>query len=323
LVMSAVGLAVPNWDITGTWALNFNLDVGGLYQHTMTVTSFNRWTGDFVGTGFYNADPAYTWTVTGTVTSSTVSFHILYTGTNAGYTVDATGELDVTGTSMTSGTWTGPGQTGVWTGTGVAKLIPTRCVKIKEGLLTYQSGHYLAGKPLVLGYDAYGYNYQAHMFDGSYANAYLGKDDLSPYTGDDVAYLAANPDAASKWYWPYRADRVLMKWNDAWLSNMDCNADAKLDRPTDKATYRGSGAWETNHQWGTNIDGTLWNYFVKIVAAPDEANLVGSDWIAADGSLIGYSIWGDFAVTQEVYTDPSTGDHGLFYKSAHPGLGTW
>jgi hypothetical protein len=337
LVMSAVGLAVPTWDITGTWTLDFDWN-GGQYVHTMTVTSFNKWTGDFVGTGVYNSDPSYTWTVAGTVSASSINFQILYTGTNAGYTVDATGAINDLGAGMVGENWlSSAGQSGTWAGTGIAKQIPLRCVKIKEGLLKYSAGYYLAGQPLVLGYDAYGYNYQAHVFDGSYANAYLGGYGFPAYTGNDDTYFALpffvnNPAKViavqNTWVWPYRADRVLMKWNDAWLSNMDCNADAKLDRPTDKTggTYIGSGAWETNHQWGTYVDGLAtysWNYFVKIVAAPDDATLVGGVWTAADGTQIGTAIWGDFAITQEVYNDQGTGDHGLSTKFDHPGLGTW
>lgn len=48
------------------------------------------------------------------------------------------------------------------------------CTKIQDGTLLYSAGHNLGGQPLTLGYDAWGYNYQAHMFNGSYANAYLG-----------------------------------------------------------------------------------------------------------------------------------------------------
>ncbi len=68
---------------------------------------------------------------------------------------------------------------------------------IQQGVLTYSTGHYLAGQPLKVGYDIFGYNYQAHMFNGSYANAYLGGLGFPPYEGDDEAYLAANPAAAN------------------------------------------------------------------------------------------------------------------------------
>ena len=104
------------------------------------------------------------------------------------------------------------------------------CTTIQEGVLTYSAGHYLEGEPLVVGFDPYGYNYQGHMFKGSYANAYLGGAGYPPYEGDDEAYLAENPGAETHWTWPYRNTQLLMKWNDAWLSNKDCDGDGKLDR---------------------------------------------------------------------------------------------
>ena len=201
------------------------------------------------------------------------------------------------------------------------------CTTIQDGVLTYSVGHYLEGEPLMVGYDPYGYNYQAHMFKGFYANVYLGRDGFPPYEGDDDAYLAENPGAANKWYWPYRDVQLIMKWNDAWLSNKDCDGDGLLDRYYGFDSYIGSGAWETNHQSGEyELDGKTckWNYFVKIVAVPEDAELVNGTWYTADGTEIGPVIWGAFAVLQRVYNDPCAGDHGIEYLSpAGPGFGKW
>jgi hypothetical protein len=116
------------------------------------------------------------------------------------------------------------------------------CTTIQEGVLTYSATHYLAGQPFSTGFDPFGYNYQAHLFDGSYFNSYAGGAGFPPYEGDDAAYLAANPLAVGHWAWPYRNDRLAMKWNDAWISNRDCDNDGKLDRHFGFATYIGSGA---------------------------------------------------------------------------------
>ena len=62
------------------------------------------------------------------------------------------------------------------------------CTRIQEGILTYSAGHYLGGQPLQVGYDIFGYNYQGHMFKGSYFNAYAGGAGFPPYEGDDEAY---------------------------------------------------------------------------------------------------------------------------------------
>jgi hypothetical protein len=204
------------------------------------------------------------------------------------------------------------------------------CITIQDGVLTYSKGHYLEDQPLMVGYDCYGYNYQAHMFNGYYANVYLGRDGFPPYEGDDDTYLAANPSAASKWYWPYRQVKLVMKWNDAWLSNKDCDGDGLLDRHYRHDVYIGSGAWETNHQWETYVgdDGKehRWEYFVKIVAldepyAPSDGE---TDYVLvydSEGNLLGKLIWGSFVRVLQVYNDPYAGDHGIEFLAPPAGFG--
>ena len=202
-----------------------------------------------------------------------------------------------------------------------------KCTTIQDGTLEYSAGHYLEGEPLTVGYDVFGYNYQAHMFKGYYANAYLGRDGFPPYEGDDAAYLAENPTAVNHWAWPSRDTKLTMKWNDAWLSNKDCDGDGSLDRHHGYDSYIGSGAWLTNHMWGVDEGNVPWTYFVKIVAVPADAYFVKVSedpevkiWYTADGIEIGPDIWGAFAIVQEVgagfpfqnYVSPSG-----------PGLGKW
>jgi hypothetical protein len=188
---------------------------------------------------------------------------------------------------------------------------------IQDGVLLYSATHYLAGQQMKVGYDIFGYNYQAHLFKGSYANAYLGGYGYPPYEGDPEAYLAVNPSVANLWVWPYRDVQLEMKWNDAWISNMDCDGDGKLDRHYGFASYVGSGAWETNHMKGKD-NGNNWVDFVKIVAVPADAIKAAGMWYTADGIEIGPDIWGEFALIQEVYDDQGTGDHGLLYNAPGP-----
>lgn len=195
---------------------------------------------------------------------------------------------------------------------------------IQDGILTYSSTHFLADEPLIVGYDPYGYNYQGHMFVGSYANSYLGGSGYPPYEGDDDAYLAENPSVVNTWFWPYRDVQLMMKWNDAWLSNMDCDGDGKLDRYFGHPSYDGSGAWLTNYQSGSYFDEDnneiKWNYYVKIIT-PSTANgdvKMDGVWYQADGTLIGPVIWGAFAIIQQVENDPGIGAHGLQFNSASP-----
>lgn len=198
--------------------------------------------------------------------------------------------------------------------------IGVTCTTIQDGTLTYSAGHYLYPQPLMTGYDPFGYNYEDRIFNGTYANVYLGRAGFPPYEGDSAAYLSANPGAESHWAWPYRDVRLIMKWNDTWLANTDCSGDGNLDRHYGYPTYIGSGAWLTNHQREKNAD-VNWNYFVKIVAVPSDAIKSGANWYTADGVEIGPVIWGEFATIQEVSNEKG-GDHGLVYKSpASPGFG--
>jgi hypothetical protein len=185
------------------------------------------------------------------------------------------------------------------TGLSVAPA-DAECTTIPDGTLLTSTGDVIE-----LGYDEWGYNYQAHMFNGWYCDAYR--------------------DAS--WCQPWKDDRLMMKWNDAWLSNKDCDGDGLLDRHYGYESYIGSGAWLTNHQWGyEEVDGKKckWNYFVKIVAAPSDAVSEGGVWYTATGEEIGPVIWGAFAVIQEVYNDPCSGETGLLYKSpVRAGFGDW
>ncbi len=178
-----------------------------------------------------------------------------------------------------------------------AKSDKKDCATIQDGTITA-----LDGSIIVPGYDKWGYNYQAHMFNGWYS---------------DYDRIAGGP---------YADVKLIMKWNDAWLSNKDCDRDDLLDRHYGFNSYIGSGAWETNHQSGTYKDGDgkicKWTYFVKIVAAPDDAYVEDGIWYAADGTEIGPVIWGEFATVQQVYNDTGTGEHGIEYLSpAGPGFG--
>lgn len=110
-----------NWDLTGTYVINFHCTSGcsGDYPHTLVVDTMNLGTGMFSGTGFYNPDNSITWKITGTVTDSNLIFHIAYDGSS--YTVDGTGVIAPNGTL--SGDATGPGQTFTWASTsGFATL---------------------------------------------------------------------------------------------------------------------------------------------------------------------------------------------------------
>ena len=104
-------------------------------------------------------------------------------------------------------------------------VLTTGAAAAPSGCATIASGTILdsAGNPIALGYDQFGYNYQAHMFNGTY--------DSSDRVLDDT-------------YWGFTADWVddslIMKWSDAWLATVDCNGAGKLDRGLVDGVARGT-----------------------------------------------------------------------------------
>lgn len=170
-----------------------------------------------------------------------------------------------------------------------ASAAANSCTTIQKGVLVDSTG-----SPLVLGYDQFGYNYQAHIFNGTYDSSDRVLDGL--YWGD--------PASAD-----YADDSLIMKWSDPWLANVDCNGDGKLDRGL------GTAGWSTNTSegWTTNqINGDYTNatglhkytQFDKIV------------WVGPGGSL-----WGEYQIVQDVLNDSAGGFHGLQYKVGAPGFG--
>ncbi len=119
-------------EISVPYTISFTCTGGtcdGTYAHSMTVDSFNQNTGSFTATGSYIPDPTYTWTANGTTTvnsdaTGAITFHAIYTGSNAGYTIDAIGTIandgTLSGTAVSSA-----GQTFTWTMDKKAKPIAT------------------------------------------------------------------------------------------------------------------------------------------------------------------------------------------------------
>ena len=155
---------------------------------------------------------------------------------------------------------------------------PSACATIKDGTIKDTKGN-----SVVLGYDKWGYNYQAHMFNGFADN----------YSRPAVPVSSG--------------DRLIMKWSDAWLANVDCNHDGKLDRGLVDGVVSGiSMGWLTNQYNGSYVDadGNTQNYtdFYKIV------------WVGPGGDL-----WGQYHVIQEVYNDTGAGNYR--FKDGAPGFG--
>ena len=154
------------------------------------------------------------------------------------------------------------------------------CTTISDGTLVSPMG-----EPLMLGFDEWGYNYTAHVFQGSYCDTKHDAD----------------------WCQAFRKVDVMMKWNDAWLASRDCDGDGKLDRHAGSPSYVGSGASVTNLMHGIyEFEGQECSflYSVTIEAVPTDAKLLDGLWVNKAQQRIGPSIWGEFAVVKQTLEDP-------------------
>ncbi len=163
----------------------------------------------------------------------------------------------------------------------------TDCATIQGGTITDS-----AGNPVSVGFDQFGYNYQAHLFVGTY--------DSSDRTIDGT-YWGSTGD--------YVDDALIMKWSNSWLANVDCNNDGKLDRGLVDGVADGiSLGWLTNQNTGDyfDADGNVqhYTYFAKIV------------WTGP-----GSPLWGQYTVIEEIWNDPAAGFTGLYDKVGAPGFG--
>ena len=70
-----------------------------------------------------------------------------------------------------------------------ASLAKKGGVSVNDGCTTIQSGELVAsdGSVIESGYDKWGYNYQAHMFNGYYCDAYRNAEWCQPYKLDKLS----------------------------------------------------------------------------------------------------------------------------------------
>jgi hypothetical protein len=107
LVM-AVAIPLGAKAVGTTWQLNAPSTLtfvcsGSPYVHTLNTVSENQTSGDFTGTGNYNADTFYTWDAAGNITNNDFNVTITYTGSAPGTVYSLTGTIapdgSISGTS--------------------------------------------------------------------------------------------------------------------------------------------------------------------------------------------------------------------------------
>lgn len=158
------------------------------------------------------------------------------------------------------------------------------------------------------GFDEYGYNWNAHHFNGILFNAIVGDylyndaffGEWEPYIGNDAEYLEKYP-AAVYLPWDYRHINLVMHWNEALISREGVYPDEWIN----------SNGWITFHYSGGD-GATKWSQFQKMVAAKSTDYYLEGKWYNEKDEEIGiYSTWEELILIQVV----NTGDvHPDFFE---------
>jgi hypothetical protein len=169
--------------------------------------------------------------------------------------------------------------------TGPSKsLVPTAAsLSVSGGTCTLATGD------VSTGFNQYGYNYCARIFNGTGSSWCLAREAPLDCLGS------------------YSGDKLVMKWNAAWDA---CNASPSPDTC--------AGAW-TDNEWNGKTaggSGEVWHYKIQWSQA------------CADGSFDfvpggGYCVWGSYEVLMDQGIDPSMGPGHIWFALAIPnGYGT-
>lgn len=135
-----------------------------------------------------------------------------------------------------------------------------------------------ADKPVNNGFDQFGYNYTARIFNGTGESWSLAK-------GLPANYLGV-----------YANDKLIMKWNAEWDRG---NAENWANPPY--------AAWENNEWNGKNGgSGEVWHYKTVWVGSCTEGEILPSG---------GQCIWGQFA---EIMDQGTAGGEHFWYNKANP-----
>jgi hypothetical protein len=143
-----------------------------------------------------------------------------------------------------------------------------------------------AEKPTDAGFNQFGYNYQARIFNGTFTDWCLAKGNgtIEPWCAN---YIQG-----------YENDKLVMKWNAAWDA---CNEENTPDACT--------GAWLDNESNGMMPDGSgeTWHYKFVWIEEPC------TDYAPLDNG--GYCIWGHYEV---IFSQGTAGGEHFWDALAKP-----
>lgn len=179
-----------------------------------------------------------------------------------------------------------------------------------EEILEFKSAN--KGNEKITGFDQWGYNWNAHQFNGYLINAWFGDemDPISawykhePYNGDWVGYAEDYPEVLEWDFYYYGNMTLVMHWNESMISSEGVYPEEIKD----------TDAWITFHyRAGEGKD--KWSQFQKYVAVSSTDTLVVyfadpvteepifGEWFSEEGESLGwYYLWSDRALVQVVNT---------------------
>jgi len=154
-------------------------------------------------------------------------------------------------------------------------------------LMAFVASPAFAAKPATNGFDEFGYNRTARIFNGTVMDWCMEKVDSQSW--------------CDTYYGPWGDDKLVMKWNAAWDT---CNDSGDC-----------TGAWTSNEYNGMK-DGSdsVWHY--KIVWVPTPC---GADYEPLDNG--GYCIWGHYEVLMDQGKDSS--GHAWYAHGIPTGYGAY
>ena len=183
------------------------------------------------------------------------------------------------------------------------------------------------------GFDEWGYNWNAHQFNGYLINAWFGDEmdpsapwyKQEPYNGEWESYAEQHPEVWNYDFYYYGNMTMVSHWNESCISKEGIYQYPIVD----------TDAWITFH-YRAGENKNQWSQFQKYVAvkstdilhvyyADDDGNPIYGEWFSEEGESVGlFYLWPDRALVQVVNTGiVPEGMLGTYKGLIGPGLGKY